>query len=349
MTSYPFLNPAFFQALQQCGATTPETGWSPCHVEREGAWLPLYGRDHSRGEYVFDFSWADAYQRHGLAYYPKLVTSVPFTPVVGPRWLGDWSPDALWQAVSEQMAEQQASGWHLLFPDQASRETLAELPLVSRQACHFRWFNRDYADFEGFLARFQSRKRKNLRKERRRIQEQGIQVERRRGAEIQPDDWALFYRCYASTYLKRGQMPYLNEAFFATVAEQQGEQLMMVLARDDNTRAPIAAALYFFDDTQLYGRYWGCLQERDCLHFEMCYYQGIEFAIEQQLQEFDPGVQGEHKILRGFEPVITWSMHHLREPAFQRAIGDFCEEEAQHVLRYQDEARTLLPFRRDGL
>lgn len=144
-------------------------------------------------------------------------------------------------------------------------------------------------------------------------------------------------------------MPYLNEAFFATVAEQQGEQLMMVLARDDNTQAPIAAALYFFDDTQLYGRYWGCLQERDCLHFEMCYYQGIEFAIEQQLQEFDPGVQGEHKILRGFEPVITWSMHHLCEPAFQRAIGNFCEEEALHVLRYQDEARTLLPFRRDGL
>ena len=154
MRSYPFLNPAFFQALQQCGATTPETGWSPCHVEREGAWLPLYGRDHSRGEYVFDFSWADAYQRHGLAYYPKLVTSVPFTPVVGPRWLGDWSPDALWQAVSEQMAEQQASGWHLLFPDQASRETLAELPLVSRQACHFRWFNRDYADSRGSLRSF---------------------------------------------------------------------------------------------------------------------------------------------------------------------------------------------------
>ena len=347
MASYPFLELTFFQALQDCGAAAPQTGWSPCHVAQEQGWLPLYARTHSQGEYVFDFSWAEAYQRHGLAYYPKLVTSVPFTPVVGPRWRGQWTAETLWQTVSEKMEEQQASGWHLLFPDQASREALEGLPLVSRQACHFRWFNGGYADFDDFLARFQSRKRKNVRKERRRITEQGIHMERRRGAQIQADDWAFFYRCYASTYLKRGQMPYLNEDFFSAIARQQGEQLMLVMAWDGNTHAPIAAALYFFDDTQLYGRYWGCLQERDCLHFELCYYQGIEFAIEQQLQEFDPGVQGEHKILRGFEPVITWSLHHLREPAFQQAIADFCQEEARHVHGYQQEARSLLPFRRD--
>ncbi|EKF75728.1 hypothetical protein A11A3_02627 [Alcanivorax hongdengensis A-11-3] len=342
---YPFLSEAFFTALESSGAAAPGQGWGPCHVREGDRWLPLYSRNQSRGEYVFDFSWADAYQRHGLAYYPKLVTAVPYTPVVGPRWRGDWTPASLWEAVQERLHSQRASGWHLLFPDAASREALAELPLVSRQACHFRWFNRDYTDFEGYLAAFQSRKRKNLRKERRRVSDQGIVVERRCGTQIDARDWAFFYHCYADTYYKRGQMPYLNEAFFAALAEGLGDQVMLVLASRDGQ--PVAAALYLFDRTRLYGRYWGALADIDCLHFELCYYQGIEFAIERGLAEFDPGVQGEHKILRGFEPVITWSMHHLVEPAFQRAIGDFCEEEARHVQAYREEARSLLPFRRD--
>lgn len=306
--------------------------------------MPLFARSHSRGEYVFDFSWADAYHRHGLAYYPKLVTAVPFSPVVGPRWRGELAADTIWNGVQEALAVQQASGWHLLFPDQACRESLRELPLVERQACHFRWINRDYTDFDDFLASLQSRKRKNLRKERRRIMEQGLTITRHHSAQITAGDWAFFYQCYASTYMKRGQLPYLNEAFFSAVGESLAGQILLVLARDGDR--PVASALYFFDDQRLYGRYWGCLEERDCLHFELCYYQGIEFAIEQGLAEFDPGVQGEHKILRGFEPVITWSLHHLREPAFQRAIADFCREEALHVQRYRDEARTLLPYRK---
>jgi len=343
---YPFLGKDFFDALQGCGAVAPKTGWQPCHLETEQGWMPLYLRSHSRGEYVFDYSWAEAYHRHGLAYYPKLVTSIPFTPVTGPRWRGDLSAASLWSGVKDRMAEHQASGWHLLFPDAAAREQLQELPLVSRQACHFRWLNRDYRDFEDFLGQFQSRKRKNLRKERRRVQEQGLTITRHHGDRISASDWAFFYQCYASTYLKRGQLPYLNEAFFSAVGERLSEQLMLVLARDGER--PVAAALYFFDAECLYGRYWGCLEERDALHFELCYYQGIEFAIEQQLAAFDPGVQGEHKILRGFEPVITWSMHHLREPAFHRAIADFCREEAVHVQRYREEAMTLLPFRKGG-
>ena len=346
MTDYPFLKPAFVAALESGGAVSPQRGWGPSHQTLNQGWLPLYARNDSRGEYVFDYSWADAYQRHGLAYYPKLVTAIPFTPVVGPRWRGTLNADQIWEAVSEQMAQQGASGWHVLFPDRACREQLSALPLVSRQACHFRWFNRDYQDFEDFLSRFQSRKRKNLRKERRRIAEQGIAVTRLQGGKISDQDWAFYYQCYASTYLKRGQLPYLDEAFFAAIREAMADQLMLVLAR--RGEQPLAAALYFQDGDCLYGRYWGCLEECDGLHFELCYYQGIEHAIASGLAEFDPGVQGEHKILRGFEPVITWSLHHLREPAFQRAIADFCREEAEHVRRYREEARSLLPYRRDA-
>ena len=345
MTDYPFLDDRFLTALEESGAVTPERGWQPRHLTLEGGWMPLYLRSHSRGEYVFDFSWAEAYQRHGLAYYPKLVTAIPYTPISGPRWHGTPAPEALWEAVTHSMEETRASGWHLLFPDQACREALEELPLVARQACHFRWFNRDYGDFDAFLARFQSRKRKNLRKERRRVSEQGIRVERIPGPQVTSAQWRVFYQCYASTYLKRGQFPYLDEAFFLMVARTLATSIMLVLAyRGDQ---PLAAALYFEDDHQLYGRYWGCLEEVDGLHFELCYYQGIEHAIERGLQCFDPGVQGEHKILRGFEPVITWSLHHLREPAFQNAIADFCREEAAHVQRYREEAMSLLPFRRD--
>lgn len=344
--SYPFLTDAFIRALSDCGAATAQTGWRPCHVEEGERWLPLYARSDSWGEYVFDFNWAQAYQRHGLAYYPKLVTAIPFTPVEGPRWRGAWQGQALWDAVREQLARHNASGWHLLFADSTCRDELAELPLIVRQACHFRWFNQQYSDFEAFLARFQSRKRKNLRKERRRVTEQGITVERYTGQQITSAHWDCFYRCYASTYLKRGQMPYLNQAFFRALAQSLSEQTMMVLAYHQGQ--PVASALYLFDQKALYGRYWGCLHEFDALHFELCYYQGIEFAIEQGLVEFDPGVQGEHKILRGFEPVITRSMHHLVEPAFHRAVADFCHEEAGHVQGYRREAMTLLPFHKSA-
>ena len=346
MSDYPFLAIPYLTALEDSGAVAAERGWQPRHLELEQGWMPLYLRNQSRGEYVFDFSWAEAYQRHGLAYYPKLVTAVPFTPVAGPRWRGSPDPAVLWEGVRQQMAETGASGWHLLFPDQDCREALADLPLVARQACHFRWFNRDYADFDDYLGRFQSRKRKNLRKERQRVVEQGVTVERISGSAIRREQWRIFYQCYASTYLKRGQFPYLDEGFFLQLAQTMASQIMLVLAY--RGEQPLAAALYFQDSQQLYGRYWGCLEEVDGLHFELCYYQGIEHAIESGLQVFDPGVQGEHKILRGFEPVITWSLHHLREPAFQNAIADFCREEAEQVHRYREEAMTLLPFRKDG-
>jgi predicted N-acyltransferase len=341
---YPFLSDAFLNALEQTGATGAERGWAPCHLGAGDRFLPLYERHDSRGEYVFDFAWAEAYQRHAVPYYPKLVTAVPFTPITGPRWRGGWSAASIWEGVRERMAEQGASGWHVLFPDSEARRVLAELPLVERRACHFRWFNRAYPDFETFLGRFNSRKRKSVRRERRRMVEQGLTLSRLSGADIEPHHWRFFFHCYANTYLVRGQRPYLSEAFFHRLAAALSEQVLLVLAL--RGEEPVAAGLYLFDDQALYGRYWGCVREYDALHFEVCYYQGIEFAIERGLAEFDPGVQGEHKILRGFEPVLTYSLHWLAEPAFHRAVAEFCEREALHVAAYQDEARTLLPYRR---
>ena len=340
---YPFLGNGFVDAMDDAVRAAPQLGWHACHASHGDGWLPLYRRDQSRGEYVFDYSWADAYARHGMNYYPKLVTAVPFTPVTGPRWRGQWSADQLWQQVQQALDEQQAHSWHLLFPDQGCRDALADLPLIERHACHFRWFNRDYQSWDDFLGALQSRKRKNMRKERQRIAQQGLRVSRRIGADISADDWALFYPCYANTYLIRGQIPYLPESFFRALATDVTDQLMMVVAEDG--QGPVAVALYLFDDQALYGRYWGALRDWDGLHFELCYYQGIEFAIEQGLGVFDPGVQGEHKLLRGFEPVITRSLHYLKHPEFHQAVARFCQEEASHVQAYQEQARSVLPYR----
>lgn len=343
---YPFLSREFFGALEESGAASLDTGWQPEHLVTAGVWLPLYAKWHSRGEYVFDYAWADAWERHGLPWYPKLVTSVPFTPVPGPRWRGTLSdPHALLEAVRERAERVGASGWHLLFPDSATREALAELPLIRRDACHFRWFNRGYADFDDFLGKLVSRKRKSLRRERRRVSEQGLTVQRRPGNDIPDHWWQAFYHFYAATYVKRGQRPYLGPAFMETMADSLADRLMMAMAFHNGE--PAAAALYFFDSERLYGRYWGCLREFDALHFELCYYQGIEFAIEQGLREFDPGVQGEHKILRGFEPVITPSLHWLPEGRFREAVVDFCRRESRAVEDYRAEAASLLPYRRN--
>ena len=343
--SYPFLQPAFFSALEHSGSVSPARGWLPCHVQDEDFWMPLYLKSHNRGEYVFDHAWAEAYARHGLDYFPRLVTAVPFSPLTGPRWRGTLPLEWLREQLPQLAAQHSASSWHLLFPDAETRAALADWPLVSRQACHFRWFNRGYADFEAFLARLTSRRRKSIRRERTRLVQAGIRIEEALGEAIPADWWPTFYQCYAATYLKRGQRPYLNEAFFQQLASSPlAAQQWLVRALDARGEV-LAMAYYLFDSHTLYGRYWGARHEVDGLHFELCYYRGMEFCLRHGLAEFDPGVQGEHKILRGFEPVITWSLHWLREPAFQRAVADFCAREAEYVQAYQQEARTLLPYR----
>jgi len=345
---YPFISDAFFDALAASGATGAGSDWCPQHLTLAGTWMPVWLRQQSWGEYVFDHAWAHAYARHGLDWYPKLVTAIPYTPVPGSRWRGkDPDPAELMAAVQAQMSACGASSWHLLFPDQHTREHLQGAGLIERQACHFRWFNHGYRCWDDFSAALTSRRRKSIRKERHGVADQGLRVARAVGTAIPDNWWAPFYDFYAATYLKRGQAPYLRPAFFSALRQGAlAEQLAMVMAF--RGEQPVAAAFYLFDEERLYGRYWGCLAEYHALHFELCYYQGIELAIERGLSSVDPGVQGEHKILRGFEPVITYSLHAIREPAFADAIARFCAEESRAVQAYQAEARTLLPFRQPG-
>ncbi|TCO72621.1 GNAT family N-acetyltransferase [Chromatocurvus halotolerans] len=355
---YPFLRHDFLLGLESTGCTTAASGWQPHHLAvRRGSTLlaaaPAYLKSHSYGEYVFDWAWADAWRRIGLDYYPKLVTAIPFTPATGPRVMHAQELDAaetwsiLLQGVQALAQQQRLSSWHILFPEPDVAELLESLGLHTRHAVQFHWFNRNYRDFDDFLATFSSRKRKALRRERRRVTEQGIALRTLTGDEISAADWQTFHRFYQLTYAKRsGHGGYLTREFFTRTAAGLGAQVVMVLAEQGGR--DIAGALYFRSGDTLFGRYWGCEEELDCLHFEACYYRGIEYCIEQGLQRFDPGAQGEHKIQRGFEPTRTLSSHWIAHPELSRAVGDFTREEQVHVETYRREAATLLPFRAEG-
>ena len=354
-SDYPFLRHEFLHGLELTGCTTAESGWQPCHlllrdVDALVAVMPLYLKSHSYGEYVFDWSWADAWQRSGLRYYPKLLTAIPFTPAAGPRLCcaPDLGPTEAWPlvlAAIQELAQRQAlSSWHVLFPERGVSEQLLRAGLHQRSATQFHWFNRGYTDFDDFLAGFTSRKRKSLRRERRRVVEQGLEMRTLVGSDIGQRDWELFHHFYQITYAKRsGHGGYLTRDFFTQTVPSLGEQVIMVQAVTGGEVA--AAALYFRSSDTLYGRYWGCLREYDCLHFETCYYQGIEFCIDQGLERFDPGAQGEHKIQRGFEPVKTYSNHWIADPRLAAAVGEFTRREERHTEAYMAEAEGLLPFR----
>lgn len=353
---YPFTRHAFLAALERSGSASEDSGWIPLHaVAKEGgeaiAALPLYLKDHSYGEYVFDWNWANAFHRHGIPYYPKLITAIPFTPATGPRLLcqpgreQDILP-ALLDAIAAKAAEIDASSWHLLFPQAPLKEALAESGLAIRCGVQYHWHNRDYQNFDDFLAQCSSRKRKNLRKERRRAHEQGITLHQFQGDAINDELWQHFHRFYQLTYAKRsGHGGYLKHGFFEDIGRTMADQLLLVMAQREGRW--IAGALNFIGDDTLYGRYWGCIEEWDMLHFEACYYQGIDYCIANGLSRFDPGAQGEHKIQRGFEPTLTWSSHLIRHPEFKRAIEQFVEAEHRELLVYQQQAARLLPFRRD--
>jgi predicted N-acyltransferase len=354
-TDYPFLRHEFLYGLETTGCTTAETGWQPCHLLlRRGnalvAVMPLYLKSHSYGEYVFDWSWADAWRQSGLSYYPKLVTAIPFTPATGPRLCsapGEDADQCLRAAVAaiQTLAKQRhISSWHLLFPEEAVSTKLLAAGLHRRAATQFHWFNEGYGNFEDFLATFNSRKRKALNKERRRVTEQGLVLTTLTGAQIGTQAWEQFYHFYQLTYAKRsGHGGYLSRDFFVHTAAGMGDQVVMTLAYLD-TKA-VAGALYFRSSDTLYGRYWGCAREFDFLHFEACYYQGIEYCIAHKLARFDPGAQGEHKIQRGFRPITTWSNHWIADPRLAAAVGDFTRREAQHNEEYRQAAARLLPFK----
>lgn len=355
----PFMQRAFWQALEDSMAIGPQSTWLGQHLllkDQHGhalAALPLFAKSHHRGEYVFDHAWADAYARYGLDYYPRLVTSAPFTPVTGPRVLlaqgvaliEVWPP--LFAGIQQVAAQLGASSWHGLFVDEPTRQALlASTPqLAERVGCQFLWQDQHYGSFDGYLAALNAKRRKNIKIERAKVAAQGIRCVWKQGAALTSEDWQFFKRCYEMTYRVRGQRPYLNQAFFEQIGRDMPNSLALAMAIDTDDQ-PIAAALFFQDEHTLYGRYWGALAEVDCLHFELCYYQGIEYALSRGLQYFDPGTQGEHKLIRGFAPVLTHSLHWLAEPAFMAAIEDYVAREKVSVQGYFDSAVQALPFKK---
>lgn len=352
---YPFLRHEFLNNLEQTGCTGGDSGWQPCHLTlycggQLVALMPLYLKSHSYGEYVFDWSWADAWRRHGLSYYPKLVTAIPFTPATGPRLclLEGQDPEQIYpmllQAVQQLAQKQGASSWHLLFPEEEVSRQLIPMGSSQRVASQFHWFNRGYTSFDDFLETFNSRKRKSLRRERRRVAEQGIELKVFEGREIGSEQWEKFHLFYQMTYAKRsGHGGYLSREFFQGLRNAIPEHCVMVMAFQAGHA--VAGSLCFRSSDTLYGRYWGCEQELDCLHFEACYYQGIDYCIANGLQRFDPGAQGEHKIQRGFRPVKTFSNHWIADPGLSAAVGDFTRREHPHTEAYMEGAASLLPFR----
>jgi len=356
----PFVQHAFLLALEESGCATSRTGWQARHMlisdaDRPLAVIPLYAKTHSYGEFVFDWGWAEAYERHGLNYYPKLITAIPFSPVAGPRMgiSDDANTDEVFAAILGALrklcAANAYSSWHLLFPGLRLQKALVgkeqEGAFLHREAVQFHWFNHGYRGFDDFLATLRSSRRKTLKRERRLIIEQGVSVERKIAANISDEEWQGFYHCYISTYRKRsGHDGYLNRAFFDQLRETMNKNLMLVVARCAGEI--VACSLFLFDHKRLYGRYWGALQDISCLHFEACFYQGIEFCIERGLQEFDPGTQGEHKLMRGFEPVKSVSYHWIADSRFRAAIADFLQQEKRSTDAYQEQARKYLPYKK---
>lgn len=348
----PFLSHAFLSALEDSGSVSRQTGWAAEHLvlERDGevrALLPAYRKWHSFGEYVFDHGWADACERAGIAYYPKLLGAVPFSPVSGPRLLSADPADALLllQALPEYLVKGELSGAHINFTDSSlDEQMLAQPGWMERLGCQFHWRNRGYRDFQDFLDTLSSRKRKQMRKEREQVAGQGIDFQWLRGDELDQARWDFVYRCYANTYAVRRRAPYLTREFFSLLAERMPEGLRVVVARQSGR--DVAMALSLVGGDSFYGRYWGCLDEFDRLHFETCFYQGMDYAIAEGLQRFDAGAQGEHKLIRGFEPVLTRSWHYLRHPGLRRAVDEFLAQERDGVREYALQAREMLPYRR---
>jgi len=353
---HPLLRHEFLLAMETSGCVNRTTGWGPSHIvlrddagRLTGA-MPLYHKSNSWGEFVFDWAWADAYRRAGLHYYPKLVAAVPFTPATSPRLLTDPNGDAdaigqrLLAAALSTAKELDASSLHVLFPATPEHAALHRAELLMRKDCQFHWHNQGYGDFDDFLGTFTAEKRKKTRRERRRVAEAGIRFRRLTGTEMTPQLWAEVMPLYASSFWRRGREPYLNQAFFEAVAKRLPDNLLLVLAELNGE--PVAVAIFFRSHDVLYGRYWGSAAHFHSLHFETCYYQGIDYCIEHGLQRFEPGTQGEHKLARGFVPAETWSAHWLAHPRFAAAVDDYLAQERGYIDRYIDVAAEHVPYRR---
>jgi predicted N-acyltransferase len=347
----PLLRHEFLLALEESGCATTATGWDARHVlhfdatGRLAGAMPLYLKPHSWGEFVFDFAWAEAYHRLGLGYYPRLVSAVPFTPATGPRILasGDAARAALIAGAREQLAGLGASSLHLLFPDAADRATLTDAGLMRRLDCQFHWHNEGYSEFEEFLAAFTAEKRKKFRRERRRVRESGIECRTLHGGELDERMIDDVYGLHAETFARYGNAPYLNRDFFARLARALPETLVVEMASRHGV--PIACAVSLRGNDTLFGRYWGASGDYHSLHFELCYYRGIEYCIRERIARFEPGTQGEHKLLRGFMPSPVWSLHEIADARFAAAIGGWLARERARRRAWLRAAVRHLPFR----
>jgi hypothetical protein len=350
----PFTSHEFLSALIDTGCASTRTGWRPqvLLLERDGAsgadlagGMPLFLKTHSYGEYVFDWAWADAYQRHGLAYYPKLLAAVPFTPVTGPRLLAQGGADRARLLAGALELAKDASSLHVLFPPAEQALQMEDAGMMLRRTVQFHWENipGGYADFQDFLDRMTRHRRKVIRQERRRVHEAGVTFRWLRGAEIERPHWEFFERCYRRTYAAHRSSPYLNLEFFLRIGATLPQHCLMILA--ERAGRPVAAALNLVSEDRIWGRYWGAAEHVPLLHFECCYYQAIDYAIAHRLRFFEGGAQGEHKLFRGLLPVETHSAHWLAHPAFATAIEDYLRRESAGIARYVDELNELSPFR----
>ena len=347
----PFMRHDYLAALHDSGSAARDTGWTPqlVTVWRDGelhAACPLYLKSHSYGEYVFDWAWANAYEQHGLRYYPKALTAVPFTPVPGPRLLARdaASRAALVRSVLAWCKQKKVSSWHMLFGDDEDVAACADAGLMLRHTVQFHWTNAGYADFGAFLATLTQEKRKKIRQERRKVAEAGVTFRHAQGAAITQQDWDFFYRCYERTYLEHGNPPYLTRDFFRRMAGTMPEHWLLFIA--ERAGQPIASSLIAIGGGVAYGRYWGALQRVDCLHFEACYYQPLEWCIANGYQRFEGGAQGEHKMARALMPVKTTSAHWLAHPAFADAVEKFLQREGRGIEGYLEHLEERSPFRR---
>ncbi len=352
----PFLRHEFLSALERQRCVGHHYGWRPRHLlvhqaDRLVAAAPLYLKDNSYGEFVFDFTWADAYQQQGLSYYPKLVSAIPYTPATGDRILvaPGGSTDELYRHIIKHAAalaeSSDASSLHILFVNQQENNSLQALGLVTRLGVQFHWKNRGYKDFDAFLTALNAKRRKNIRRERRLVEARGLTIRVLHGNEATAQEWQQFAEFYTKTFEERYSLPTLNLGFFQEIGKTMGDQVILVLAYD--ARECVAGALMFKSQHTLYGRHWGCKQHYDNLHFEVCYYQGIEYCIKTGLKRFEPGAQGEHKIWRGFLPTLTYSNHWIRNPRFREAITHFLRRESPAVIDYKTALEQSSPYRQD--
>ena len=348
--SNPFLRLEFFQSLEASKSIGEGTGWHPfpAIVIDQGSLVgasPIFLKEHSYGEYVFDWSWAEAYQKYGKNYYPKIASCIPFTPATGPRIFGlDLSIKKNIVVQIEKLAyENKMSSSHILFCNESEKDIFGDPKWMLREGVQFKWFNKNYNNFAEFLSQLSHDKRKKIKQERKKIHDLGLKIKKIKGPEISESDLDFFYACYCNTYQDHHSHPYLTRIFFSLIKESMPENLLLILAYEGDL--PVAASFFIYDDKNLYGRYWGSKSFYPGLHFELSYYQGQEFCIENRIVSFEGGAQGEHKLARGFEPFNTFSFHRIFDEKFEHAIKDFLRREKNGIDQYTNELNERAPYK----